>query len=40
MLFFSISLCNSDDEDVDEGVDIPALSEPQPSQSTVEIYIV
>lgn len=32
-----IMIVNSDDEDVDEGVDSPALSEPLPVQSTIEI---
>ena len=32
-----IMIVNSDDEDVNEGVDIPALSEPLPVQSTIKI---
>ena len=32
-----IMIVNSDDEDVDEGVDSPALSESLPVQSTIEI---
>ena len=36
-IFSLLVYVNSDDEDVDEGVDIPALSEPLPVQSTIEI---
>ena len=40
MLFiFPLVYVNSDDEDVDEGVDIPALREPLPVQSTIEVQI-
>ena len=36
-LIFPLVYVNSNDEDIDEGVDIPALSEPLPVQSTIEI---